>query len=258
MKLVTWNCQMAFAGEKAARLFAYEPDLAIVQECSDVAAALAAEAHGYTHLWFGNRAFNTTHAQDKPTARRRAGRLTTGTRESKGIAIFAREPWTLDLLAEPDHRWLVPLRILGPQPFTLIAVWSWVERASPQAYVDRVRLALASHAEWFDEAPVVLAGDLNSSGSWNTQTSDGHAGLVRHLSRKGLTSAYHHRAREAHGEESAPTFHLYRHAHRAFHIDYMFLPAAWLACVRYFEIGGPEWRRLSDHMPLYAEIDLEK
>jgi hypothetical protein len=262
LRLLTWNCNGAFRELKADAAFAYSPDVAIIQECSEQDARVAAEAYGYTAFWFGNTRLNASHAEDKPTLRRRAGRLTTGTRATRGLAVFCRAPWSADLIAEPDHRWIVPLRLRHAASgtaslFTLIAVWSWVARNDVTAYVDRVRLALASHAEWFDEGAVVLAGDLNSQGAWDRLTGDGHSKLVRTLARKGMVSVYHHRHAEAHGEEAHATFHLYRHDLRPAHLDYIFLPTEWLPGLRYFEIGGREWLRYSDHLPLFAEVAIE-
>ena len=254
LRLLTWNANQAFAGKKACTLFAYEPDLAIVQECAEADAALAAEVHGFRHFWFGHRDLLPSYAERRPGVRARHGSTVSGYRRSKGIAVFVREPWQATVLAEPEHRWIIAFRIAGPECFTLVAVWSWAAPGIARAYVDRVRLALEQNASWFT-TDTVVAGDLNSNASWDGQTNDGHTGLVRFLARRRLASVYHHTAGEAHGQELNPTFHLYKREDRGHHIDYIFLPQSWLGRVRYFELGGSEWLRLSDHRPLFVELE---
>jgi endonuclease/exonuclease/phosphatase family metal-dependent hydrolase len=71
----------------------------------------------------------------------------------------------------------------------------------------------------------------------------------------GLVSAYHSRYAEEQGRETRPTFFLYRHEQRPYHIDYCFLPTAWLGRVRDVTVGGHgAWASKSDHMPLTVDV----
>jgi hypothetical protein len=68
-------------------------------------------------------------------------------------------------------------------------------------------------------------------------------------------SAYHSRYAEAQGRETRPTFFLYRHRQRPYHIDYCFLPATWLGRIRDVKVGGhAAWAAKSDHMPLTVDL----
>jgi endonuclease/exonuclease/phosphatase family metal-dependent hydrolase len=70
-----------------------------------------------------------------------------------------------------------------------------------------------------------------------------------------LTSVYHEHHGETHGAETRPTYFLYRHRHRPYHLDYCFLPTAWMPRVTQVEVGTHEaWSRWSDHMPLTVEV----
>jgi exonuclease III len=70
-------------------------------------------------------------------------------------------------------------------------------------------------------------------------------------------SAYHSFHGEAQGAESRPTFFEYRHAHRPYHIDFCFLPAAWRKAIKDVAVGAhADWVGLSDHMPMVVDLDL--
>jgi endonuclease/exonuclease/phosphatase family metal-dependent hydrolase len=105
--------------------------------------------------------------------------------------------------------------------------------------------------------PTVLLGDFNSNTIWDAEhpSDRSHSALVRYLEGLGLVSAYHSRYEEVQGRESRPTFFLYRHLQRPYHIDYCFLPATWLHRVSDVTVGGhAAWSAKSDHMPLTVDI----
>jgi exodeoxyribonuclease III len=228
MRIVTWNCQMAFA-RKSSAFFATLPDIALIQECS-AKDADAASGQGYSCLWFGS---NST----------------------KGIAVLYKPEWQIRPMAQPDHKWIVALEVKGTEAFTLIAVWSWVQVSNLQGYVSCVRNALSSHPEWFGHGPVVMAGDFNSNCRWDNLTEGGHTTLVAELAELGLVSGYHAYHREEQGAETNPTFHLYRHLDKPFHIDYIFVPNEWADRVSKCEVGRPQqWTSHSDHCPIIIDI----
>ena len=95
---------------------------------------------------------------------------------------------------------------------------------------------------------------VHSNYSWHP-TDRSHSALVRYLGGMGLVSAYHSRYAEEQGRETRPTFFLYRHQRRPYHIDYCFLPTVWLGRMRDVTVGGHgEWASKSDHMPLTVDV----
>ena len=73
----------------------------------------------------------------------------------------------------------------------------------------------------------------------------------------GLVSAYHEHHREEQGAETRPTQYQYRHAHRPFHLDHVFIPDAWRARVHAVEVGqAATWLCHSDYMPVVVDVDL--
>ena len=71
----------------------------------------------------------------------------------------------------------------------------------------------------------------------------------------GLVSAYHEFFGEAPSHESQPTFYLYRHLDKPAHLDYCFIPRAWLPRLKRVTVGEHrEWSQFSDHMPMTVEL----
>ena len=63
---------------------------------------------------------------------------------------------------------------------------------------------------------------------------------------------------EAQGEETRPTYYHRWNRKEPFHIDYCFMPAAWMQQVRNVEVGGYEdWKAASDHRPLVIDIHFD-
>lgn len=169
--------------------------------------------------------------------------------------MFFKDGWSVTTIAEPEHRWIIPLAVTGPESFTLIAVWSWVEVSNFEGYVNPIREALASHPEWFERGEVVIAGDFNSNCQWDVLTRGGHTSLVAELADRGLASTYHAHHNEAHGSETRPTFHMGRRPKEPFHIDYVFAPDAWISRVSHCEVGVPAiWLQHSDHCPITVDF----
>ena len=217
--------------KKAVALLSLNPDVAVVPECSKNSAATF-QRRGYETLWFGSNPL-------------------------KGLGIFCQEGLSIRPLPQPKQKWIVPVKIDGPNPFTLLAVWACrIGKKKIDNYIGQVYQALMSHPEWFDGTPVVLAGDLNSNKIWDAERLTGnHSDVVKMLSKHGLVSGYHEFFGEAQGAESRPSFHLYRHANRPFHIDYVFIPQEWKPYLKSVDVGVyDQWSKLSDHCPLIVNV----
>jgi exodeoxyribonuclease-3 len=234
MKLVTWNCNGGLISkEKNKALFDLNPDIAIVQECSKRDAERAA-GETYRARWFGDP------------------------KQSRGLAIFHKHAWKIEPKAEPTHNWIVACDVSGPAEFTLVAVWSCPAPGGEGRYIKLIRDSFDKNKDWFDSPQVVVAGDFNSNCLWDKPPHKHHASMVSHLEERGLVSAYHSQHPEAQGDESQHTFFMYRRQDKKpFHIDYIFMPTAWVNRVSGFEIGSAsDWLKLSDHVPVSVDVDL--
>ena len=229
MRIVTWNCQMGL-DKKADALLSLNPDVAVVPECSEKS-AIALRERGYESLWFGSN-------------------------PHKGLGVFCRAGWSFSVLPLPVQKWIVPIQVTAPTPFTLLAVWAQSGDEHADRYIRQVYLALMAHPEWFNGTPVVLAGDLNSNKIWDGKRQVGsHSDVVKILANQGLVSVYHEYFGEAQGAESRPTLYMHHYVHRPYHIDYIFIPREWATCLKTVDVGEYErWSKLSDHCPVTVDV----
>jgi exodeoxyribonuclease-3 len=241
MRLVAWNCNMAFHRKREA-LLALAPDIAVLSECAAperLAAQGALDGFAAAPAWIGCN-------------------------PAKGLAVFACNGYSARLAAahRPGLQWIAPVRVDGPVSFHLLAVWAQNFSAGVirKHQVGPLRRGLARYRDFLAERPSLVAGDFNHNVIWDRPGwRNNHAGAVARLEALGLVSAYHARTGEAPGAESVPTLY-WRDRTKdgpTYHIDYLFLPRAWLDRVRRFEIGGYEdWcgNGLSDHAPLVLDL----
>lgn len=243
MRIVIWNCNMALH-RKLDALARLAPDIAVLPEAGEssrIPEPLAFEATR-TYEWIGNISY-------------------------KGLGAMAFAPFEIELACQPDRslEWVLPLSVRGPIEFTLLAVWALNHRASSKATgpnrESQVTGALETYGRFFDERPVVVAGDLNDSAIWDKKRGPGSfATKVELLKQRGLRSAYHEVLGVPFGEESVPT--LYWRDRTAdgprYHIDYCFIPESWIPHTSVTVGGFEEWvaPKYSDHVPLTIDVDL--
>jgi exodeoxyribonuclease III len=221
---------MALA-RKAPSLFALRPDIVVVQECSKNSVDVL-HSHGFSGLWFGAN-------------------------PNKGLAVFCRKEFTVQMVGKPFGKWVVPVRVRGAAHFNLLAVWACpVGTKRADNYIGEVHRCLVEHRGWFTGTPVVAAGDLNSNIQWDkNHPGRNHTEVVRLFEGHGLISAYHTHHGEIQGAETRPTYYFYRHQDKPFHIDYVFVPKGWR--LKSVEVGSfREWRHLSDHVPVVVNVSI--
>jgi len=180
-----------------------------------------------------------------------------GAKPAKGLAVFATEPWRVHRVPAPRGlpRYALPVQVSGPESFLLMAIWAQPHRTVP--YVRGMHRAIRACRSLMQDRPTVLLGDFNSNTIWDAEhpAERSHSALVQYLGEMGLVSAYHTRYAEEQGRETRPTFFLYRHQQRPYHIDYCFVPAGWLGRIRDVTVGGHgAWAAKSDHMPLTVDV----
>lgn len=230
MRLVTWNARKGKFATKVPLLATLDFDIAVIPEI----AAPAEETPQI--LWFG----------DNP---------------KQGMAVVAKAPYSLQRMPELPGvpRYVIPIAVGGPRAFVLLAVWTL--GGQPMPYVRAAATAIDLYAELFGRGPVVMMGDFNSNAVWNPlHPADlNHEAMVARLHQLGLVSAYHHHRGVEHGREPEHTFYLYGHEDKPFHIDYCFLPAAWVHQLSEVVVGSyADWREHSDHRPLLADLRDER
>ena len=226
MRLATWNCCRGQWTKKVPLLQSIAADITVIQECPRPV------AESVSCLWFGDN-------------------------ERQGIAVLASPPYSLRRLPSlPDvPKYIVPVAVDGPTEFLMLAVWS--KGGQKHSYVEAVVQAVTLYRDLLETRPAVLIGDLNSNVIWDAThpQSHNHTALVALLAELKMVSAYHHYFGEEHGAETRPTYFFHWKEQRPYHIDYCFIPEAWVKNLLRVEVGSYEdWKLYSDHRPLTVEL----
>jgi exonuclease III len=231
MKIITWNCNMAFR-RKAEFILRHKPDILIVPECEHpdklkFSDAIPAPAD---MLWFGEN-------------------------QHKGLGIFSYGNFRFKLRRthNPALKMIIPIAVTGGgTDFDLYAVWANNPGDPDGQYVEQVWKALLHYDKKLNNKKAVLIGDFNSNTIWDRKYREGnHSNVVKRLAEKGITSCYHAHHGQTQGKEQHPTFYLYRHRDKPYHLDYCFVSADLAATIQSVEVGAfEEWIKHSDHVPL--------
>ena len=225
MRIVAWNCNMRFR-DKIDKVLSLNADIAIISECE------APVKGGFAHnvIWVGDNA-------------------------NKGLAVFSLSGKKIEVAPQYNDafKYVVPV-ICGE--YLIFAVWAC--DIDKYRYVEQVYQAMLYYKNSLRHKKIIIAGDFNSNSIWdsNYRKYGSHSALVQYLDIFGIVSAYHVLNGEECGKESVPTFYLYRHRERPYHLDYCFLSQELVKCVADFSIGSPDsWLRYSDHLPLLLTLE---
>lgn len=99
---------------------------------------------------------------------------------------------------------------------------------------------------------MIICGDFNCDVRLKGTHARNVYEVIEKLSQCGLVDIYHYLTSEKEGEETKPTFYMYRHLNKPYHLDHVFSSSD---KIKDFEIGDADkWLQLSDHVPLIFEI----
>ena len=104
---------------------------------------------------------------------------------------------------------------------------------------------------------MIIAGDFNSNAIWDYKHRlASHSMTVNKLTELQIHSVYHSHFSQVHGKETHPTFYLYRHENKAYHIDYCFASEYFMERLTSVEVGDyQDWKNHSDHTPLIVNFN---
>lgn len=235
MRIITWNCQMAFR-KKWPALIDYAPDIMVIQECEHPSRYKPEQLMpGVSDfLWIGDN-------------------------EHKGLGIISFNGLRLNIAADyNDHfRYVVPVRVSGSIDMRLWAIWAMpVKNRKADSYVGQVWKAVNYYEPMFANGRTIIIGDLNSNAIWDNERKQGnHTMVVDLLKRYDIESIYHRQNGESHGKESRPTFFLTKKREMPYHLDYCFLSADLISNQTAISVGAYDnWIKLSDHVPLIIDF----
>ena len=222
MRVTSWNCLCGDVSDRLLDLAPRHSNLITLQECRRPASDSASV------IW-------------------------RGTIPSKGVAVVSTEATLrLEFVEIPKlHPTIVPVRVQAPQPFVFVGVWTHQDPDYNAVAWEAMKACVTAA----DGLPVVAAGDFNSSPA--VQGKQSQRFLQRMRDELGLVSAYHHLSGESHGEETRASYYHWKKEANPFHIDYCFVPEAWVDRLTGVEVGSfADWPQ-SDHRPLTVNINTE-
>jgi exodeoxyribonuclease III len=236
MKLITWNCNMAFR-KKTEPVLALKPDILIIPECEHPSKFLLKDD------------------VFKPT-----DTIWLGTNQNKGLGIFSfsNSRFRIADVHNENLRMIAPIEVTGGDfDFNLFAIWAHNPHDPEGQYIEQVYKAAHFYSSLLTERQTLLIGDFNSNTIWDKKhKQNNHSNLVRILEDKGISSLYHLFYKQAQGKEQHPTYYMYRHKDRPYHIDYCFASTVFIRNLKSVEIGDFDfWMKYSDHVPLIVELD---
>ncbi|MFT5000512.1 MAG: exodeoxyribonuclease-3 [Paracoccaceae bacterium] len=231
MRIIAWNCQMAFR-RKYEVSAALKPDILVISESEspEYLREKSANLPWSNHVWVGDN-------------------------RTKGLSVFATSEFDLRLKQtnNPSFRFVAPVDVQGPNGHVdLMAVWTQGGTAPSKAYVAHILNAVQFYGSDLNRNSVIL-GDFNSNPVFK-QNGKKHVELVKMLDEYGFDSLYHRQSHEEHGQESKPTFYLHRNRLKPYHLDYVFCDKSREATVSIGATG--DWLSLSDHMPLIGDFEV--
>ena len=248
MKIVTWNCNGALR-KKTQELDTLNADVYVVQECEDPAQSTAEyRTWAGDYLWIGKSKNKGLGVFPKKTNRVTA-KDWNGTFEIPSLQSTSKAVrWSTG-----DLQLFLPFEL--NEQVTVIAVWTKGVDAKVFRYIGQMWKYLQIHRTEISQSNTLLLGDFNSNSIWDKPDRWwNHSDVVAELKEFGMQSVYHQQAREAHGEESAPTFFLHKSEDKPYHIDYVFASQDLLDRCQ-LNIGTKaSWLGVSDHMPVCVYV----
>ena len=123
-------------------------------------------------------------------------------------------------------------------------------------YITQVWKALHHYKTLIGNQQAILIGDFNSNTIWDRPRREGnHSTVVKLLESKGIYSVYHRHFNQEQGKEQHPTYYLYRHKDKPYHLDYCFASEKFIDRLVSVQIGDHDWCVYSDHVPVIVTFD---
>lgn len=236
MKILTWNCNMAFRKKYLKINKVFDPDIIVIQECEEPNKLRSTIGSQYEILWIGDN-------------------------NNKGLSIIYKNHIKVKqlMIRQGSVRYMLPVELRNG--FKIIAFWAMNDKKDlMQRYIGQVWMGLNKCLEQLQiDDKTIIIGDFNWNVIWDHSSTIPLYGklteIIDLLKAYKIESVYHYLNDEQFGEETEKTFYLYRKNDKPYHTDYMFLPIDILKRVKQFTIGEyKNWIEYSDHMPLFIHF----
>lgn len=231
MKIISWNVNGKFS-EKFPAILEEDADIYVIQECENPLIIDSKEYVDFAsnYFWVGENQYY-------------------------GLGIFAKDNVKLELmdLDAKGLRYFIPVNVNND--FNLLGVWTNPDMDGTKTiyYPKEITKYYEEHKDlgFFNE-DMIICGDFNCDVSLKGSHANNVYEVIEKLSECNLVDIYHQLTGENEGEETTPTFYMYRHLDKPYHLDHIFSSPD---KVKDLEIGDADkWLQLSDHVPLIFEI----
>ncbi|MNK60343.1 Endonuclease/Exonuclease/phosphatase family protein [compost metagenome] len=184
-----------------------------------------------------------------------------GANPNKGIGVFSFGDYKFELLEchNPTFKNILPIAVSSEKiDFTLFAIWANNPADKDGAYVTQIWKAINYYEDLIKETKTILIGDFNSNAIWDKPRREGnHTTVVNKLAEKNIFSTYHKYFNQIQGKEEHPTWYLYRHENKPYHLDYCFASNDFIEVLESVEVGSyQDWTMHSDHKPLIVKFNI--
>lgn len=221
MKIVSWNCNRSFR-KKYQKLLELDADVYMIQECEPLE-KIKGELKEIISNGFWEKG-----------------------RKQNGLLIFAKPDIPLERLHWDSYGMCAFLPVMVNHTIPLVGVWT-----QERGYIEEFYVWYRVHQQQITK-DFVIFGDFNSNQSFDKKHDDrSHSVVVDMLQKDELVSAYHTVTGEEQGKESVPTYYMYRHLDKMFHIDHCFLQPDKIVS---YEVLDTSWLEWSDHVPVVLEL----
>lgn len=212
-----------------------KPDILIVPECENPEKLSTFDLKPTNVLWYGHN-------------------------RNKGLAIFSFGEYKIESISghNTELKLVCPISVSGGKvDFTLFAIWANNPQDKEFQYVGQVWKAILYYENLLNDGNVIIAGDFNSNVIWDKlHRKASHSMLVEKLETMQIYSAYHKYFNQEQGKETHPTYYMYRHENKPYHIDYCFASSFFMEKLTAVRVGTyNEWTMHSDHKPLFVDFD---
>ncbi|MFD0931297.1 endonuclease/exonuclease/phosphatase family protein [Psychroflexus salinarum] len=236
MKLITWNCNMAFR-KKLEIILEEKPDILVIPESESPDKFILKKEipKPEDSFWFG----------DNP---------------NKGIGVYTYNDFKIKVLEDHnlEFRFIIPLLISNQEiEFILLATWCQKPKKSDN-YGTHTWNSINYYTKLLDNEKVIIAGDFNSSSIWDKPNREAnHTNIVNRFKERGIKSTYHIYHEEEQGKEKHATLNLHRKIDRPYHIDFCFASDYFIKRLERVKVGEYEkWTNYSDHKPLIVNFKI--
>lgn len=225
MKIVSWNANCKFR-EKCTDVAKLGADIYVIQECENPETSKNTEYREFVKngFWIGDIPF-------------------------KGLMVFSKNPeikLVLHNWGTQGYRFFLPIEV--NDQFTLVGSWA----CNP--YIEEFTDFIHATKKNIDKRTIII-GDLNSNVIFDKnhfKSGKTHSKIIKELREIGLEDIYHNKSGDEQGKEKVPTFYLYRHLDKPYHIDHCF---ATPDLIKKMMIHARwQWLSLSDHLPIEIEL----